>query len=232
MLVASSESMSSKGRSTEPIEVPGNVVPAAANAATDSAHVADSAPDVPRSMFDGKSFDTKLVPWHTLTIDDVKRRVVLPIPTHGVQSKNVSVRRETFGDNVIPTGSGPSIAKIIFANLVNSITLILGFVAAVSGYFQDWAAFAICIFVILFVGVIGVYQEWNAATTLDGLKSMTKGNAMVIRDGSASVISIDDVVIGDVVVLEQGTNVPADLRLIVAINLEIDEALLTGKIYR
>jgi Na+-exporting ATPase len=189
----------------------------------------DRAADAPTAICTAPPFDPKEVPWHTLTIDDVKRRVGLDDASHGIPSEIVKHRREVYGSNVIPTGSGPNIFKIIFGNFVNAITIILVFVAVVTAYFHDWPSFGICIFVIGFVGVIGAYQEWNAAASLESLKSMSKGTATVIRDGSASVVSIDEVVIGDVVVLEQGTNVPADLRMFDAIALEIDEALLTGE---
>ena len=195
----------------------------------DSQGAAQNAPVVNASNFEGRAVDQQDTPWHTLSVSEVQELAVLPDVQYGVQSKNVAIRRERFGDNIIPTGSGPSLIKIIFNNFVNSITMILAFVAVVSGYFQDWAALGICIFVIVFVGVIGVYQEWNAAASLESLKTMTKGNATVIRDAKANVIAVDEIVIGDVVVLEQGTNVPVDMRLFETTNLEIDEALLTGE---
>uniref|UniRef100_A0A7S1QL75 Cation-transporting P-type ATPase N-terminal domain-containing protein n=1 Tax=Neobodo designis TaxID=312471 RepID=A0A7S1QL75_NEODS len=191
---------------------------------------ARKAPAINASNFEGRSVDQQETPWHTLSVEAVQDLTVLPDLSYGVQTKNVPIRRERFGDNIIPTGSGPSLIKIIFNNFVNSITMILAFVAVVSGYFEDWAALGICIFVIVFVGVIGVYQEWNAAASLESLKTMTKGNAVVIRDGKADVIAIDEIVIGDIVVLEQGTNVPVDMRLFECTNLEIDEALLTGEV--
>ena len=180
-------------------------------------------------MFDQVRIEES-VPFFQMTVDEVQKKLLVPDLAYGVFGSNVAKRRETFGDNVIPTGSGSSIYKILLHNFVNSITLILAFVAIVSGVFEDWAAFGICIFVILFVGVIGVYQEWNAATSLEALKTMTKGTATVIRDAKAVLISIDDIVIGDVVVLEQGTVVPVDMRLFEVVKLEIDEALLTGEV--
>ena len=173
--------------------------------------------------------DSANTKWHTLTVEETMKATVLRSLKKGVAPDNVEIRRKQFGDNIIPTGKGPSLIKIIFGNFVNSITAILAFVAVVSGVFEDWAALGISIFVILFVGIIGAKQEWDAAQSLEGLKNMTKGTATVIRGGQADVISVDNVVVGDIIVLEQGTCIPADLRLFDSTNLEIDEALLTGE---
>ena len=118
---------------------------------------------------------------------------------------------------------------MLIGHFLNAITLILGVVAVISAVFQDWGEFGVVVFVIIFNGLLGFYQEYGAEKSLQGLKDMTAGSAKVKRSGRISVIPIDEVVVGDVIILEQGTSVPADLRLYEVSNLEIDEALLTGE---
>jgi len=87
----------------------------------------------------------------------------------------------------------------------------------------------VILFIIFANAVIGFVQEWKSEMSLNALQRMSAGTAEVVRGGSSLVIGIDEVVVGDVIILKQGYQVPADARLVEAINLEVDEALLTGE---
>eukprot|EP00758_Cryptobia_borreli_P013090 Tbor_TRINITY_DN5804_c0_g1::TRINITY_DN5804_c0_g1_i1::g.6128::m.6128 len=173
------------------------------------------------------------LPWHTYTDkatailtghEDYETAI-----TGGVHDKDVETNRTKLGGNVIPIKGGKNVFKMLAVHFLNSITLILGIVAVISAYFGDWGEFGVVVFVIIFNGFLGFYQEYGAEKSLQGLKDMTSGSAKVKRSGKIHVIPIDEVVIGDLVILEQGASVPADLRLFEVSNLEIDEAILTGE---
>ena len=83
--------------------------------------------------------------------------------------------------------------------------------------------------IVLFNNLLGFYQEYTAEKSLSALKSMTQGSAHVIRNGVSHIIAIDELVIGDVVLLEQGSCAPADLRLFSTNSMQVDESLLTGE---
>ena len=87
----------------------------------------------------------------------------------------------------------------------------------------------VIMFIVVANAVIGFIQEWKSEMSLNALQRMSAGTAEVVRNGSSQVVGIDEVVVGDVVILKQGYQVPADARLVEAINLEVDEALLTGE---
>ena len=189
---------------------------------SESNHEAAAAPDV---------FDAAL-PWYTYAAADAFRLTLGNEGTtgeRGVDEKDVARNRTELGDNVIPISGGPNFFKMLLGQFCNAITLILGIVIVISAVFKDWAEFGVVVFVVVFNGLLGFYQEYGAEKSLQGLKEMTAGSAKVKRSGRISVIPIDEVVVGDVVILEQGASVPADLRLFEVSNLEIDEALLTGE---
>ena len=176
-------------------------------------------------------FDAAL-PWYTYSVADAFRLTLGSeevTGAGGVEEKDVARNRSELGDNIIPISGGPNVFKMLFGHFCNAITLILGIVAVISAVFGDWAEFGVVVFVIVFNGLLGFYQEYGAEKSLQGLKDMTSGSAKVRRSGRVSVIPIDEVVVGDVIILEQGTSVAADLRLFEVSNLEIDEALLTGE---
>ena len=83
--------------------------------------------------------------------------------------------------------------------------------------------------IIILNGVLGFVQEYKAERSLEALKKMSRNEAQVLRDGSVSVLPSEELVVGDIVLLEAGTRIPADLRLIEAVELSVEEALLTGE---
>lgn len=192
------------------------------------------------------SYDANL-PWHSYTVVDVVRLITLKNPSasglivgdettqalhrrqNGIAEDDVAQYRSDFGDNKIPVKDGPHVLYVLLMQFLTSINFILGAVAVVAGIFKDWPELVVVVFVILFNSLLGFYQEWSAAKSIEGLKRMTAGSAKVVRDGVVDIVDIDEVVVGDTVVLEQGCLVPADIRITEASNLDIDEALLTGE---
>lgn len=94
---------------------------------------------------------------------------------------------------------------------------------------EAWIEGGVLAFLILINLVIGFFQDYQAAKTIASLKSLSTPSARVLRDGSTTTIDATQLVPGDIIVLKVGDNVPADGRVFEAVNLEADEALLTGE---
>ena len=112
---------------------------------------------------------------------------------------------------------------LIAAAIISAIT------AAVGGDSSGFVDVAIILVVILVNGILGVFQETKSENAVEALKSMTAAQCEVIRDGIRQSISADSLMVGDLVLLEAGGNVPADLRIIEACSLKINESALTGE---
>lgn len=167
------------------------------------------------------------VPWHAYPEDKVLKR--LQTTLEGLEPQQVLERQQEFGKNILPTRKPPGVLQIFlhqFASPLIYILLIAGLIAFLMGDVKD-AAFILA--VILLNASIGTYQEWRAEQSAHSLQTMLKIQARVRRQGVQRQILADDLVPGDVVFLESGDKVPADLRLLQANNLTIDESFLTGE---
>ncbi|KPI88812.1 putative Calcium motive p-type ATPase [Leptomonas seymouri] len=175
-----------------------------------------------------ESYDPANKFW-TLRLENVFNLVQLEDPLSGLDNADAPRHAKALGDNIIPISGGPSWILILMSQFKNAITIVLLIVIIISGIFKDWAEFGIVLFVLLFNAFLGFYQEYGAEKSLASLKQMTAGTAKVMRSGVPEIIFIDEVVVGDVIVLEQGALVPADCRIFESNGLEVDEALLTGE---
>lgn len=180
-------------------------------------------------MKSGALRDSSVAIWHTLPVDEVFRR--LETGWDGLSSAEVEIRQEEYGKNELPKGKGLSLPEIIlgqFANPLIYILLIAAEVSAVIGEMKD----AVFIFAVLLVNaVIGTYQEYKAKRSAELLQRVIQIKARVVRDGREKEVPAEELVPGDVVLLESGNRVPADLRLFEVKNLEVEETLLTGEPY-
>jgi magnesium-transporting ATPase (P-type) len=167
------------------------------------------------------------VRWHALTGEDVLER--LETTTDGLASDEVPKRQERFGRNLLPAPEPPGVLEILlhqFKSPLIYILLVAGAVALLVGEGVD-AAFIMAVLV-LNAG-IGTWQEWKAEKSAAGLQKLLVVQARVLRDGREETLSAEELVPGDVVSLESGNRVPADLRILQARNLRVDESLLTGE---
>ncbi len=148
---------------------------------------------------------------------------------HGIPALEVEERRLQYGNNTIDPAKKKSVFLMLLQHLFNSITFILYLVFIITSVNSEWIDAGVVMFIILGNAALGFAQELKSENSIASLQRMNVGVATVIRDGTSMNISINDVVVGDLVMLKQGDHVPADMRVIEAINLEIDEALLTGE---
>lgn len=152
----------------------------------------------------------------------------------GLTDGEVAARRETYGPNKLKEGKKPSLLQRFFSQLKDPMILILLAAALVSGVTaaytgESFADVIIILVVVLINAVLGVYQENKAEKAIEALQQMTAATCKVVRGGHQSVIKSEELVPGDIVVLEAGDAVPADGRLLESASLKIEEAALTGE---
>lgn len=165
--------------------------------------------------------------WH---IDNEEKILeVLETSLYGLSQEQVALRINKFGKNELPEGKYLTLWMIILLQLKNPLifVLIAATIASIAiGEVKD--AVFILLVIVINTG-LGAYQEYSAEKSARGLKKLLKIKARVKRDNTLQNILSEDLVPGDIVFLESGIKVPADLRILELKNLEIDESLLTGE---
>ena len=166
-------------------------------------------------------------------------------PEKGLTSIEAKARLEKYGPNKLEEKPKKSWIRIFFEQMANPMIYVLFGAVAITigvsiyetikhGAFDflnvgDWPDVVIILAVVILNSIIGTVQEVKAQTSLDALKQLSSPESTVIRDGKRFKIKSSELVVGDVVVLEEGDTIGADLRLIEAVNLKCDESSLTGE---
>ena len=149
--------------------------------------------------------------------------------TKGLPSGNIEVLRDFYGPNDLPMPPKPSLLKMFWTQVTDLMVMILILAAIAAGATGDIKAAVVLMVVVVINVAIGFYQEFKANLALEALMSLSVPRATVLRDGKQTVVASRELVPGDVVVLDEGDAVPADLRLIEVSQLEIIESILTGE---
>ncbi|KAK4188642.1 putative type IID cation-transporting ATPase [Podospora australis] len=149
--------------------------------------------------------------------------------TAGLTQAEAVARLERYGGNDLGEEQGVKPLEILIAQVVNAMTMILLLALAASFGIQAWIEGGVLAFLIAINVVIGFIQDLQAARTIASLKSLNSATARVIRDGVTTTVEAAKLVPGDIIELKVGDSVPADARIIECVNLEADEALLTGE---
>lgn len=147
----------------------------------------------------------------------------------GLSSRDVQERRERFGLNQLAEERGPSLLGRFLSQFQNALIYILLAAAVVSGVLGELADAIIIGVIVLINAVIGVIQESRAEQAIAALRRMSSPKAVARREGSVQEIDADQLVPGDVVLLEAGRVIPCDLRLVDTANLKVEESALTGE---
>ena len=147
----------------------------------------------------------------------------------GLSNEEVLKRQKEFGKNKLKEEKTKTIFKIFMEQILSFTNFILAVAIVISFVLKDYAEAGIMIFIVLLNAIIGVVQENKAQKALEALKKMSSLKALVVRNGEKIEIASEELVPGDVVILEAGRQVPADLKLIETINLKTDEKALTGE---
>src|SRR5215813_2389442 len=166
--------------------------------------------------------------WHSLSVDDVVKRLSTDLQK-GLDSGEASSRLAKYGPNRLPEGKkrGPFMRFLSqFNNILVYVLLGAGFTKLMLGL---WIDAAIILGVVILNGLLGFIQEGRAEKALDSIRNMLSAEARTLRGAETRMIAADEMVPGDVVLLESGDKVPADLRLGDVKNLRTEEAALTGE---
>ena len=165
--------------------------------------------------------------WHAIDTETVFGH--LQATPNGLTGSEATRRLEQVGANSLPRQAAPNPWQILLRQFRSPLIYILGLAACVSVAIGDVKDAGFIVGVLAINAVIGGHLEWRAEQSSRALQRLLKVRAAVMRDGEVCEIDAEEVVPGDVVWLESGNQVPADLRLIGTHNLEIDESLLTGE---
>lgn len=150
---------------------------------------------------------------------------------NGLNDEQIAASREKFGKNILDeTKKEPFVLKLLrqFADVLIIILLIAAIISLIVDP-NEWVDSLVIFIVVAINAVLGVVQESRAEKSLDALKKMSSPYCTVIRNGKTERIPSSELVVGDVIEIEAGDFVPADARLIDAINLQADESALTGE---
>ncbi|SHK18826.1 Ca2+-transporting ATPase [Hathewaya proteolytica DSM 3090] len=150
-------------------------------------------------------------------------------PNMGLSAEEADKRLQSQGKNKLKGKKAKSIFQL-FAEQLNDILIYILLVAAVISGFLGEISDAVIIFIVILINaVVGVIQESKAEKSLEALQKLSTPRAVVKRDGKIIDISSEDIVTGDIVLLDAGRYVPCDLRMIECANLQIEESALTGE---
>lgn len=168
--------------------------------------------------------------WHLLEVREVQRVIALPDLNRGLDQAEVASRRLAFGDNRLAEAKGRTVLGIIVSHFVNPITFILGCVFAIAVVNEEWVEAVAVVLIVFFNSGVGAKQEIDSEKAMAAIRKL--GGALsttVIRSGRTKDVPVEDLVIGDVVEVRQGDQLPADLRLVAVSHFEVDESVLTGE---
>ena len=166
--------------------------------------------------------------WHAIAADEVVKQLQTD-PAKGLDAGEASQRLTKYGLNRLPEGKKQSLfMKFLqqFNNILVYVLLGAGFVKMMVGL---WLDSAIILSVVILNALLGFIQEGKAEKALDSIRNMLSAEARTLRGGETRLIPSEELVPGDVVLLESGDKVPADLRLVEVKNLRTEEAALTGE---
>jgi len=172
--------------------------------------------------------ETKTIPWHSHSIQETTRELETDTET-GLTPADAEVRLEQYGFNELAERPRPGFWQLLLRQFNDFIVIMLIVASVVSFLLGEVIEAGAIMAIVVLNAVLGVIQEGKAEEALAALKKMAAPEARVLRDGHRVTVPARELVPGDVVFLEAGNYIPADLRLIKSVNLKVDEASLTGE---
>src|SRR5215813_3253932 len=167
-------------------------------------------------------------PWHAIPQHEVVTRLATS-SEKGLDPAEAAVRLQKYGPNRLPEGKKRGPLKRFLAQFNNILVYVLLAAGFTKLMLNLWIDAAVILGVVIINGFLGFIQEGKAEKALDSIRNMLSAEARTVRGGEARMIPAEELVPGDVVLLESGDKVPADLRLVDAKNLRTEEAALTGE---
>ncbi|HEX5943359.1 MAG TPA: HAD-IC family P-type ATPase, partial [Anaerolineales bacterium] len=165
--------------------------------------------------------------WHALKAEEVLHH--LEVQGNGLTSEEAKRRLEYYGPNQLKEAPRPTFLQMLWEQLNNFVVILLIIASVISALLGDYVEAAAIMAIVVLNAVLGIVQERRAEEALAALKKLAAPDAQVVRDGRRVSIPSYELVPGDLVFLEAGNFIPADIRLLEAVNLRIEEASLTGE---
>ena len=179
-------------------------------------------------MNDATNSQSDVAAWHALSADEVLRRLETDARS-GIDDAEGKRRLQEYGANRLPAGRKRGPVERFVSQLNNVLVYVLigaGFIKLMMGL---WLDASIILGVVVLNALLGFIQEGKAEKSLDSISKMLSPEARTLRGGQSRMMPAEDLVPGDVVLLESGDKIPADLRLVDVKNLRTEEAALTGE---
>lgn len=167
--------------------------------------------------------------FYAITSDEALKRVQTTV-ADGLSTDTAAQRLAQNGPNALAQGKKKTLAERFLDQFKDFMIMVLLAAALIAGFVvHEWADAGIILAVVILNAIFGVFQESKAEEAIDALAKMATPNAHVRRGGQILTIPSSELVVGDIVLLEAGDVVPADLRLVESANLQIEESALTGE---
>ena len=165
--------------------------------------------------------------WHSMEVDEVLQ--ALRAEKEGLSTEEVQKRLKEYGPNELKKEKRKSPVRLFLEQFTDILIIILLIATALSMAIGEVYDAIVIIAIVIACAVLGFFEEYRAEKALEALKKMTAPTATVLRNGKEVQIQTSEVVPGDILLLYTGDKVPADARLIEAVNMKTDEAPLTGE---
>lgn len=165
--------------------------------------------------------------WHNLPAEDVTEK--LDSSENGITDEEAADRLNSYGPNKLPEGKSRSALMRFLLQFHNVLIYVLMVAAVITAMLDHWIDTWVIVAVIFVNAIIGFVQEGRAEKALEGIRKMLSLDATVLRNGNRKTVDAEELVPGDIVLLESGDKVPADLRLLSVRNFRIEESALTGE---
>ena len=150
-------------------------------------------------------------------------------PKTGLSSSEAQARLDKYGPNRIESSNKKSMLEKIKEQILDPMVILLIVASIISAFTGDTVEAIIIIAIVIINAIMSIYQEGQAEDSVAALQKMSSPEATVVRDGKRGKVKAEDLVPGDIVILETGDIIPADIRLLDSRNLQIDESSLTGE---
>ncbi len=166
--------------------------------------------------------------WHAIPTDEVLKEHQVTAEA-GLESSRAAKLLAEIGPNQLDEASRPTFWQMLWEQLNNFVVILLIVASIVSALLGDYLEAEAIMAIVVLNAILGIVQESRAEEALAALQKLAAPDAHVIRDGHRQVVPARELVPGDIVLLEAGNYIPADVRLIESINLKVEEAALTGE---
>ncbi len=175
----------------------------------------------------GIHYSTSMKTPHTREAEDVL--ACLQSSVNGLSHLEAAARLQRCGRNVLPAEKPAGIARVFLHQFASPLIYVLVAAALVSLLIHEWSDAGFICAVLLLNAIIGTTQEYSAQRAATALQQLVTTQIPVLREGDTYELNAEELVPGDIVLLESGTRIPADMRLFFSHDLEVDESLLTGE---